>query len=142
MQPKAKRTNATMSVRLHAPRPHEVLARVAGTVDSAGVDVLVQQISASFDAAAHVVLDLSGVTALTPAGVEALVKLKRVATHRGTQLRIVGGARAHAARHAMDRQLPPPLDGDDVTQLEHGTNTESLRGSGRRGCGAADPFLP
>lgn len=104
-----------VSVRLHAPRPHEVLARVAGTVDASSVGVLVEQISATFGAAVRVVLDLSGIVALTPAGVEALVELDRAATHRGTQLHIVGGARADTARHAIGH--PPRSGADDAAQL-------------------------
>lgn len=117
MHANAEAAQGQMSVRLHAPGPRQVLVRVAGTVDASNVRVLVEQVRATFGAAVDVVLDVSGITALTPAGVEALVELYRAATHRGTRLHIVGGARAHTARHAIEHRMPR-VDADDVARLQ------------------------
>lgn len=117
MHANAEAAQDQMSVRLHAPEPRQVLARVAGTVDASNVRVLVEQVRATFGAAVDVVLDVSGITALTPAGVEALVELDRAAIHRGTRLHIVGGARAHTARHAVEDRVPR-VDVEEVASLQ------------------------
>jgi len=98
-----------LEVRLHAPLPHAVIVRAAGTVNPTGAALLAQRVAQQLRRAAHVVLDLEEVAVLCPAGVATLADLHRDALALGGCLHIAGadhGAVAGPLRAAgLDHQL-------------------------------------
>lgn len=77
-------------MRLYATRPHEVLARVGGTIDAAGLELVLARVTATFGPGVQVVVDVNAIYALTPSGVAALAELDRRAKTRCTRLYVVG----------------------------------------------------
>ncbi len=71
---------------------------ICGTVDEAGAALMATRVEHQLGRALHVVLDLSEVRVVCPAGVDVLLELHRAATARGTQLHITGGEQAAWAR--------------------------------------------
>ena len=119
-----------LTVRMHAPRQQIVLVEVAGAVDESTLASFAGSIVAAFDVALHVVVDLSAVTALTRAGVRALLDLDRAATRHGTQLHISVAARARSGGHGA-AQLLDRLDSDHLLHLI-GPQDPVVTGSMRR----------
>lgn len=111
-----------VNVRLHARAPTKCSYRCWARC-TRRVSLLVEEVTATFGAEVHGVVDLSALAALTPAGIAALVELDRAATRRRTQLHIVGGVRAHTVRRAIGNQLRLETDGVSRPAAQRGATT-------------------
>lgn len=79
-----------VDLRVHMPRPDVVIVRVSGALDRLNAQLVAELVGKQLHRAPHVVVDLGGVSVLSPRGLAVLLMLHQLAMTRRGQLHIVG----------------------------------------------------
>jgi anti-anti-sigma factor len=100
------------ALRVGVRRPHAgtVVVEVSGAMDLATAPRLDELLTSRLRSAVTVlILDLSGVTSLSSAGIGVLVRARLLAQQRGVALRVAGGAPSAVTRTLGAAGLTAPL---------------------------------